>query len=112
MASPSGLYTDTMDVYSVTTTVKDSGGFVRTTAVKASAQPCRVQTDNATGSVINMGDGMGVVTRVFTDYANCVNGDELHIDSRVIRVTGTPIKRRAIGNMDAFYVVTGLEIIN
>lgn len=112
MPAPTGLYTGTMDVYSATYTAALSGGAKRTTAIKASGQLCRIQDQDATGSVINRQEGMLVTHKIFTDYGSCVNGDEIRSEGRTYRVIGTPIKRRAIGNMDGFFVVDALEVIN
>lgn len=112
MAGPTGLYTDEMDVYSATYTASQSGGAIRTPAVKATAQPCRIQDTDATGSIVGMQEGMVVTHKIFTDYANCVNGDEIRAESKVYRVIGTPIHRRAIGNMDGYYLIEAMEVVN
>jgi len=105
----SDMLTDTMDVYSASWDRAESGGAIRTETPKATGQKCRLETSGASQQAFNAALGIRVSGRIFTLYGECVDGDAIQVTGQAVtgrlRVVGTPIHRRAIGNQPGFYVI-------
>jgi len=105
------MLTDLADVFQMNWTAADSGGMKQgTPTTKATAQPCRLQTDGASQLPLGGALGMRISGTVFTNYADGANGDYFDVkdtagvSSGKWRIVGAPIRRRPIGNMAGFYV--------
>jgi hypothetical protein len=103
------LFTETMDVYGKADGRSESGGLTRTAALREAGVACRVQDASASQKMAAASLQIEVSHQIFTAYSSVTNGDTVVVGGVTYRVQGVQ-RRRAIGGMDGFYVVTALEI--
>ena len=103
------FYTETMAVYAENTTRGVTGGMIIGGTAKASDQACRVQDGASALAMFAGAKDMRTTHTIFTSYASTANGDYVVVASSTYKVHGIN-KRRGIGGIDDFYVLTVEEI--
>lgn len=114
------MLTETMDVYRPSWSTGENAGMIRDGSLPAIAEgvPCRDMTSSATDQLLNRALGVTIDHRIITNYGGLLHDDLIVVTGTsagettevVMRIKGTPTRRRAIGGMPGFFCADAEEI--